>query len=425
MEVDLSVIENAYFSKVKKYISINQLDSYNIFLEQLIPKAIRQFNPITMYNNRLKEQLYEYEISITVGGSIDGEDMIRNDGKGIYIGKPILYHFNKETGESEAKLCYPNESRLKNITYQSCIYVDIFVKYTKRNKDGLILEGYPKRSIFERQLLGNIPIMLHSKICALQSIPRTMLYQMGECIYDQGGYFIIDGKEKVIISQERQFENRIYLSLKEDVFYCTADIRSMPEHTFQPARITKLVMYREKKTQHIHILDNTIRVQIPNFSTGNKTEDIPLCIVFRALGVISDKEIMASILYDLSTEDSKLMLHELRNTLIDGMHISTQLEALRFLQSKIVPIKEPFHTKNIGDMKDGDRNMYMKSITEKEKIEFEYIEDTLRNYFLPHIGRNHIDKVFFFLRQSKKGTISISTSFKYSMWSLKRFSLIL
>ena len=71
MELDLSIIENAYFSKIKKYISINQLDSYNVFLEQIIPKAIRQFNPISIYNHKLKDNIYQHEINITVGGSQD------------------------------------------------------------------------------------------------------------------------------------------------------------------------------------------------------------------------------------------------------------------------------------------------------------------------------------------------------------------
>ena len=391
MELDLSIIENAYFSKIKKYISINQLDSYNVFLEQIIPKAIRQFNPISIYNDKLKDNIYQHEINITVGGSQDvksGE--IINDGKGIYIGKPILYKYNKELDKSESKICYPNEARLKNITYQSCIYVDIFIVYIKRDITGNIVEEYPKTSIFERQLLGNIPIMLQSKACALESVPKSMLYQMGECIYDQGGYFIIDGKEKVIISQERQFENKLYTSISDDVFYCTSEIRSMPEHTFQPARITKLTMYREKKTNQIHILDNTIRVQIPNIS-----DDIPLFVLFRALGIISDKDILSMILYDLTTTHSKSMLQILRNTIIDSQHISTQLEALRFIQSKINPIKEPMDIKNIGEMDEESRNSYKKLIQEKENIEFGYIEETFRNYFLPHVGKNSIDKAFY------------------------------
>ena len=53
--------------------------------------------------------------------------------------------------------------------------------------------------------------MLQSKICSLSGLTGT-LRSLGECEYDQGGYFIIDGKEKVIVAQERQIENKPYIN---------------------------------------------------------------------------------------------------------------------------------------------------------------------------------------------------------------------
>ena len=82
-----------------------------------------------------------------------------------------------------------------------------------------------------------------------------MLQIMGECQYDQGGYFIIDGKEKVIVAQERQIENKIYINdvaKKDDRFKIISEIRSAPEHKFQPARITKLFIFKEKNQWRLH-----------------------------------------------------------------------------------------------------------------------------------------------------------------------------
>ena len=54
--------------------------------------------------------------------------------------------------------------------------------------------------------------MLQSNICSLYGLNTNALIQVGECKFDQGGYFIIDGKEKVIIAQERQVENKLYIT---------------------------------------------------------------------------------------------------------------------------------------------------------------------------------------------------------------------
>lgn len=65
---------------------------------------------------------------------------------------------------------------------------------------------------FHSVALGRIPVMLHSNICALAGQQMQTLREMGECPYGQGGYFIINGKEKTIIAQERQMENKIFIS---------------------------------------------------------------------------------------------------------------------------------------------------------------------------------------------------------------------
>ena len=80
------------------------------------------------------------------------------------------------------------------------------------------LETIPEKDLLARKVLkfskiplGNVPIMLKSKCCVLNNMSKQVLYNMGECLYDQGGYFIVNGKEKVIVSQEKGSDNNIYI----------------------------------------------------------------------------------------------------------------------------------------------------------------------------------------------------------------------
>ena len=95
---------------------------------------------------------------------------------------------------------FPNEARLKNLTYKTCVYCNIGVKYIFHGKDKKpdVIRNFKKENI------GCIPIMIHSKLCILNNLDPIKLTEMGECPYDQGGYFIIKGKEKVFLSQEKK-----------------------------------------------------------------------------------------------------------------------------------------------------------------------------------------------------------------------------
>ena len=71
---------------------------------------------------------------------------------------------------------------------------------------GIIFKEYGKIvdiKNLEKVNIGLIPIMLKSDLCILKGIDSTRLIEYGECQYDQGGYFIINGKEKCIISREK------------------------------------------------------------------------------------------------------------------------------------------------------------------------------------------------------------------------------
>lgn len=72
-----------------------------------------------------------------------------------------------------------------------------------------------RTSHFPKEFLGYVPIMLRSRFCVLDNKTDKELCELGECVYDQGGYFIIKGSEKVVIAQERMSNNHVYCFRKK------------------------------------------------------------------------------------------------------------------------------------------------------------------------------------------------------------------
>jgi DNA-directed RNA polymerase II subunit RPB2 len=127
--------------------------------------------------------------------------------------------------------------------------------------------------------------MLQSNLCILKSLTPEVRYNMGECRNDYGGYFIIDGKEKVILCQEKFANNMLYVkkNKNDDIYSYSAEIRSVSEDASKPTRTTsvKMVAKSSKYTNQQLVVD------IPNVK-----KPIPLFILMRALGVVSDQEII-------------------------------------------------------------------------------------------------------------------------------------
>ena len=248
---------------------------------------------------------------------------------------------------------YPNDARLRNMNYGITIHYDVHVDFIYYQGDQKIEESTTLEKIF----LGRFPIMLHSNLCILKGLSTEARFNLGECRNDTGGYFIIDGKEKVIVSQEKFANNMLYVrKFKEDNLYSySAEIRSVSEDASKPIRYTAVKIV----APDVKYSNNQIVVDVPNVR-----KPVPLFILFRALGVISDKSIIEYCLLDLKENESLVDLFI--PSIHDAQMIFSQKTALEFIAT----------------------------FTKRQTVST--VQDILMNYFLPHVGEdNYLDKAYF------------------------------
>jgi len=221
----------------------------------------------------------------------------------------------------------------------------------------MIAPNVQRRTIMLEQIfLGKFPIMLQTDYCVLSGIPREVRHTMGECLNDIGGYFIIDGKEKTIISQEKFGNNMLAIrESSDDKYLYAADIKSESENVSKPIRTISVKIVAPTSTYTF----KNIVVNIPNVRNP-----IPLFIVFRALGIISDKQIITMCLLDLDKYES--MIDLFAPSVHDAGGILTQRNALKYIAT------------------------LMKNKTESHALE------VLADYFFPHVGElNFIEKAYY------------------------------
>ena len=251
---------------------------------------------------------YAYQCDIYLGGK---------DGKKIYYGKPIIY----DAHEIICILCTPMKLRLRNMTYGFSIHYDVDVDFFIRDEENILQES---NTTISKIYLGKFPIMLQSKLCILHGLAPDVRFNMGECRNDPGGYFIIDGKEKVIISQEKFANNTLNIRDKvNDKYSHAAEIRSVSEDMHQNLQRTLSVRIVAPTET---LSNNQIVVNIPNVR-----QPVPLFIVMRALGIESDKKIIQYCLLNIEANKHYMWIC-IRPSIHDAGYIFTQKSALEYIK---------------------------------------------------------------------------------------------
>jgi DNA-directed RNA polymerase beta subunit len=224
---------------------------------------------------------------------------------------------------------FPTETRLRDLTYAAPITLEV----------SSVINGVTNENF--TAYLGKMPIMLKSKHCHLHGLKADDLTKQGEDSNDSGGYFILNGNERALIMVEDLASNKFFVK----------------KATIGTSKFVGK-LYSEKTSYRIpHTLEQTKDGIISLSFTRFKR--VPVVALIKALGIISDQEIMQSISKD--TFDDVLI------NLYDNIELKTQEDALDYIAKKI-------------------------GITQKE-VRVERVREYLDKYLLPHLGIEKKDRI--------------------------------
>ena len=339
-------ILDSYFSN-KDVLIKHHTESYNHFINIELPNIVRENNPLIIYDSHGEKKLNEYHINFN----------------NVYISKPVI---NENDGTT--KPMYPYDARIRNLSYSGGIYIDIDQKVIKKVDGKKVDTVYlPKLKRFN---IGKIPIMLNSQYCILNDQSAKTKTEMGECEYDLGGYFIINGSEKVVICQERKADNKIFVFPQRKTiskYSHVAEVSCVAED--KPYNISLVQVKLRDKEDNFN--GRTIKVQIRNVR-----QEIPLFVLFRALGVLSDKDIVEHIIYDINNEGNKDMIELLRASIEEAAPIQSKKIAIEYISK---------YTTSYQYYKGGE--------SDEDKIAFTY-SNLMKNLFI-HVGTSEKKKAYY------------------------------
>ncbi|KAJ2959681.1 hypothetical protein NQZ79_g4876 [Umbelopsis isabellina] len=260
------------FLKVKGLVK-QHIDSFNYFVNVDLKKIVKANERVT--------------------SDVDPHFFLKYSN--IKIGVPM-----RQDADGVNRSVTPHECRLRDLTYSANICVDI--------------EYVRGRQIVRRRdvVIGRLPIMLRSQQCVLTGKSEADLAKLTECPLDPGGYFVVKGVEKVILVQEQLSKNRIIVEVdkKGNVM---ANVQSS---THERKSKTAIIV----KHDRIYLKHNSV------------SEDVPIVVAMKAMGVQSDKEIAQLI---CGNDHDLLDLFAINIEEASKLKIYTQKQALDFIGSKV------------------------------------------------------------------------------------------
>ena len=310
IEEPYTLIDSYFRGKHLERLVRHQIESYNHFINYQIQRTIQMFNPVIIRSeNDYIEDKGQYFL----------EAHVNFDNFKLY--PPQIHENNGAT-----KIMLPQEAKLRNFTYASTMTVDLQIKYIIRNTEAMdtpkiVVKNLPKINI------GKMPIMLKSSICVLTQNKHIHSQFTGECPMDCGGYFIIKGSEKTVLGQERAAENRIYCFDGSNTakWNWIAEIKSIPDFKcISPKQIEMMISSKNNG------FGNGIYVNIPRIK-----QPIELFVLFRALGVIGDRDICKYILLSVEEQNNHELLESLQGSIVEANKYLNQEDALRHITAYV------------------------------------------------------------------------------------------
>ncbi len=245
----------------------------------------------------------------------------------VWLTKPQLVE-----ADGAKRDIFPIEARIRNLTYSAPIYLEVSV-----HVDGV------QRETFTTQI-GRLPIMLRSKFCHLSGLNEEQLIEKGEDPNDPGGYFILNGNERVLITVEDLASNKLFVE----------------ETSVGPAKYTAKLFSERGPYRVPHLIeqmkDGLIYLSFTRFNR------VPIIAIIKALGLIRDDEIVKFISEDRQYDDVFI-------NLFNSLDLKTEEAALDFIAKKI-------------------------GITQAADIKLEKAREQLDKYLLPHLGITPKDRLY-------------------------------
>ena len=315
----------SHYFKRNHILTDHQISSFDHLIDEILPNILNQIFPICI--SQFNETIETIELRLNK----------------IKTQQPVYVENN-----GSSKLMTPQIARLRNDTYSLTILLDIDVLLKVKNGDNSV-ELTPKK--LTNVMLGKIPIIVGSKYCVTNQGP------CGECPHDPGGYVIINGNEKAIIAQEKVAPNivQVFENSKQTKKYgLVAEVRSVNDTIFTIPKLTSVKITNSGSDQEY------LRVAIPHIKT-----EIPLFIVFRALGSETDKEICHYILNHNQSNLDKCYLKLLKASILEGASIQSQTQAIQYISNHINPSNS--------------------TIQNTEDVKYNYVKNVVLSDLLPHM----------------------------------------
>jgi len=304
---DVNTLLKAFFKE--KGLVRQHLDSYNEFIDHGLQEVIDEVGEIP-----IEVPECPYTVKLGQVWIIDPQTRI----SGPYV---------TEVDGTKHEI-YPIEARLRNLTYAAPIALEMTPVVDGREQDT------------ELVFIGNIPVMLKSKLCFLSQLSREELIAVGEDPDDPGGYFIVNGSERVIVAMEDLAPNRIIVDIDEK--------GATP--VYQAKLFSTTVGFRARIELKMKS-DGALYVTMPGVPT-----EVPFVIVMRALGLESDKEIAEAVSVDEEIQS------ELEPSFEKAVGVDTVRDAILFIGNRVAH----------GQV---------------EEYRIQKAEAAIDKNFLPHLGR--------------------------------------
>lgn len=304
-----------YF-KQKNIMYSHLYNSFDKLLDEDIPNFLKNNNS-TFFEKVTADRIYRYKFKFD----------------NIAVKPPFI--------DIDDEIMFPQHARLRNLTYSSKLIATVTqIQEITDIATGEVIEkvvGTPEHTY----PITDIPILVRSKYCSLN---LKKGYDKSECAYDPGGYFIVNGSEKVVMSLERMIENRPLVFIKKDAssINYTAQVNSKSYKSDMMQQVT----IRMKKDMNM-----SVKIQILN--------EVPVFILMKALGVVSDKDIINYCVYDHNDIDMinivRLSLENAKAT--KEKKIVTQLDALNYLTTHLKVYKK--YNETDKDIKQTEKRLHL------------------------------------------------------------------